>query len=107
METYLRMMFLKFRYRLSYDSLCREVADSITWRRFCRIPLKRQYGWDHTRLDTTKGARIWAGHGIPGPQPVKIAAWLANLANNQDQGNKMRPALGPLPPKLTVSGRSS
>src|SRR5258707_10166401 len=32
-------MFLKFRYRLGYESLCREVADSITWRRFCRIPL--------------------------------------------------------------------
>jgi IS5 family transposase len=39
METYLRVMFLKFRYRLGYESLCREVADSITWRRFCRIPL--------------------------------------------------------------------
>jgi IS5 family transposase len=32
-------MFLKFRYRLGYESLCREVGDSITWRRFCRIPL--------------------------------------------------------------------
>ena len=39
METYLRMMFLKFRYRLGYESLCREVTDSITWRRLCRIPL--------------------------------------------------------------------
>jgi IS5 family transposase len=39
MEVYLRLMFLKFRYRLGYDSLCREVTDSITWRRFCRIPL--------------------------------------------------------------------
>jgi IS5 family transposase len=39
METYLRLMFLKFRYRLGYESLCREVADSISWRRFCRIPL--------------------------------------------------------------------
>ena len=39
METYLRLMFLKFRYRLGYEALCREVADSITWRRFCRIPL--------------------------------------------------------------------
>src|SRR5215207_2220133 len=39
METYLRMMFLKFRYRLGYESLCREVADSIGWRRFCRIRL--------------------------------------------------------------------
>lgn len=39
MEVYLRLMFLKFRYRLGYESLCREVSDSITWRRFCRIPL--------------------------------------------------------------------
>ena len=39
METYLRLMFLKFRYRVGYESLCREVADSISWQRFCRIPL--------------------------------------------------------------------
>ena len=39
METYLRLMFLKFRYRLGYEVLCREVADSISWQRFCRIPL--------------------------------------------------------------------
>ena len=39
METYLRLMFLKFRYGLGYESLCREVCDSITWRRFCRIGL--------------------------------------------------------------------
>lgn len=37
-ETYLRMMFLKHRYRLGYESLCREVTDSISWSRFCRIP---------------------------------------------------------------------
>jgi hypothetical protein len=30
METYLRLMFLKFRYRLGYELLCREVADSIS-----------------------------------------------------------------------------
>jgi IS5 family transposase len=39
MQTYLRLMFLKFRYRLGYESLCCEVSDSIGWRRFCRIPL--------------------------------------------------------------------
>jgi IS5 family transposase len=32
-------MFLKFRYGLGFESLCREVSDSITWRRFCRIAL--------------------------------------------------------------------
>jgi transposase, IS5 family len=34
METYLRLIFLKFRYRLGYETLCREVSDSITWRCF-------------------------------------------------------------------------
>jgi transposase, IS5 family len=38
-ETYLRMMFLKHRYRLGYETLCREVADSLSWSRFCRVPL--------------------------------------------------------------------
>src|SRR3954454_12949962 len=36
-ETYLRLMFLKVRHRLGYESLCAEVADSISWRLFCRI----------------------------------------------------------------------
>jgi len=38
-ETYLRLMFLKHRFRLGFEPLCREVADSISWQRFCRIPL--------------------------------------------------------------------
>jgi transposase, IS5 family len=38
-ETYLRLMFLKYRYKLGFEPLCREVADSISWQRFCRIPL--------------------------------------------------------------------
>ncbi len=41
-ETYLRLMFLKYRYRLGFEPLCREVADSISWQRFCRIPLGLQ-----------------------------------------------------------------
>jgi transposase, IS5 family len=42
MESYLRLMFLKHRYRLGYESLCAEVSDSISWRRFCRIRHRRQ-----------------------------------------------------------------
>ena len=38
-ETYLRLMFLKYRYKLGFEPLCREVQDSISWARFCRIPL--------------------------------------------------------------------
>ena len=29
-ETYLRLMFLQYRYRLGFEPLCREVADSIS-----------------------------------------------------------------------------
>ena len=39
METYLRMMFLRFRYRLGFETLCAEVTDSFAWRRFCRIAI--------------------------------------------------------------------
>jgi hypothetical protein len=39
MQTYLRLMFLKHRYRLGYQTLCAEVADSISWRRFCHIDI--------------------------------------------------------------------
>src|SRR5271169_3660294 len=37
-ETYLRMMFLRFRYKLGFETLCGEVSDSIACRRFCRVP---------------------------------------------------------------------
>jgi transposase, IS5 family len=40
-DTLLRLLYLKHRYGLGYESLCREVADSISWRRFCRIGLDR------------------------------------------------------------------
>ena len=40
-ETLLRLLYLKHRYGLGYETLCREVADSLSWRRFCRIPLDR------------------------------------------------------------------
>ena len=40
-DTLLRLLYLKHRYQLGYESLCREVSDSIWWRRFCRIGLDR------------------------------------------------------------------
>src|SRR5918994_3160300 len=53
-ETYLRMMFLKFRYRLGYELLCREVQDSISWQRFCRIPLGGQVPHPTTLVKLTR-----------------------------------------------------
>ena len=38
-ETYLRLMYLKHRYRLGYEMLVREVTDSLHWRHFCHLAL--------------------------------------------------------------------
>ena len=40
METYLRLLFLKYRFELGYAQLCVQVNDSLSWRRFCRIGLE-------------------------------------------------------------------
>jgi transposase, IS5 family len=62
-ETYLRMMFLKYRYRLGYEPLCREVSDSIAWRRFCRVPLDQAAPHPTTLMKITSrcGERAVAG----------------------------------------------
>lgn len=39
MDSYLQMMSLKFRGQLGFESLCRQVTDSISWRRFHGITL--------------------------------------------------------------------
>jgi hypothetical protein len=42
METYVRLMVLKARYRWGYRTLVAEVSDSIHLRRFCRISLSER-----------------------------------------------------------------
>ncbi len=63
METYLRLMFLKFRYRLGFESLCREVSDSITWRQFCRIGIDQPVPHPTTlmKLTTRCGSAVVDG----------------------------------------------
>src|SRR2546426_6736214 len=53
-ETYLRLMYLKHRYALGYETLCKEVADSFTWRRFCRIALDGRVPDPSTLMKLTK-----------------------------------------------------
>jgi transposase, IS5 family len=53
-ETYLRLMYLKHRYGMGYETLCKEVADSFTWRRFCRIALDGRVPDPSTLMKLTK-----------------------------------------------------
>ena len=62
-ECYMRLMFLKFRYRLGYESSCQEVADSISWRRFCRIPLDGRVPRARTLMKLTSRCGGRGGRG--------------------------------------------
>jgi IS5 family transposase len=74
METYLRLMFLKFRYRLGYESLCREVADSISWQRFARIPMGTPVPHPTTLMKITARCGDAAVAGLNEALLVKAAA---------------------------------
>jgi len=52
--TYVRMMYLKRRYKLGYESLVREVKDSFIWRRFCHLSLEDCVPDDSTLIKLTK-----------------------------------------------------
>jgi transposase, IS5 family len=73
METYLRLMFLKFRYRLGYQSLCREVADSISWQRFARIPFGTSVPHPTTLMKLTSRCGDTAVAGLNEALLVKAA----------------------------------
>lgn len=53
-ETYLRLMYLKHRYGLGYETLVKEVADSLSWRRFCRLALDGEVPHPTTLLKLTR-----------------------------------------------------
>jgi len=55
METYLRLMVLKMKYQLGYESLVEEVNDSVSWRRFCRISLSARVPDASTLIKLTNG----------------------------------------------------
>jgi IS5 family transposase len=64
METFLRMMWLKYRYRLGFSMLCREVTDSVSWSRFCRIPLGGPVPHDSTLKKLAKRCGPGAIEGL-------------------------------------------
>ncbi|HZA84157.1 MAG TPA: ISNCY family transposase [Actinomycetes bacterium] len=83
-DTLLRLLYLKHRYGLGYESLCREVSDSISWRRFCRIGLDRPVPHPTTLVKLVRRA---------GPEVIAQlnAALLEKLADDRLlRGRKLR-----------------
>ena len=88
LETYLRLMYLKHRYAMGYETLCREVSDSFTWRRFCRVGIDGRVPDPSTLIGADEAA--WAG-ACRGAQRGAVAACgraagvaLAALAGRHD-----------------------
>lgn len=52
--TYLRLMYLKDRYQLGYETLVDEVEDHIKWRKFCQIPLDKKVPESTTLIKLTQ-----------------------------------------------------
>jgi len=53
-ESYLRLMYFKHRYQLGYETVVSEVADSLSWRRFCRLSLDAEVPHSTTLLKLTR-----------------------------------------------------
>jgi IS5 family transposase len=54
-EVYVRLMYLKFRYKMGYETLVAEVDTNISWRLFCRLGLASQVPDASTLSKLTKG----------------------------------------------------
>ncbi len=104
METYLRLMFLKFRYRLGFESLCREVADSISWQRFCRIPFGTRVPHPTTLMKITTRCGEDAVAGLNEALLAKAARQAA--AHRQGPRRHHRhPGRGGLPDRFRSAGQ--
>jgi len=53
-ETYLRMIYLKRRYQLGYETMVKEVRGSFAWRRFCHLSQEDPVPDDTTLIKMTK-----------------------------------------------------
>jgi transposase, IS5 family len=53
-EVYLRVMYLKYRYAMGYESLVKEINENTNWRTFCRLHLDDRVPESTTLRKTTK-----------------------------------------------------
>jgi len=81
---YLRLMYLKFRYQMSYEVLVKEVSDSYKWRRFCHLPLSGRVPDDKTLIKLT------GRYGEEGVRAVFDAVVRRAVEAKVIRGRKMR-----------------
>jgi IS5 family transposase len=91
-ECYLRLMFLKFLYRLGYESLCAEVSGSISWRRFCQIPMDGRVPHPTTLMKLTTRCGETPAEGLNEALPARAAGQKLLRAGRVRAGTTVIPA---------------
>src|SRR5215831_16865304 len=99
-EWYLRLMLLKFRYRLGFESRRAEVSDSISWRRFCRIPLDGRVPHPATLMKLTTRCGADAGDGL------NEALWAKAAGHKLLQVSRLRADTTVVPAKVAYPADS-
>lgn len=82
--TYLRMMYLKYRYQLGYEVLVKEVSDSFAWRRFCHLSLEEKVP------DSTTLIKLTHKYGDETVRALNEALVLKLKENKVVRGRKLR-----------------
>ena len=82
--TYLRMMYLKYRYQLGYEILVKEVKDSFAWRRFCHLAL------DECVPDSTTLIKLTHKYGEETVKTLNEALVLKLKESKVVRGKKLR-----------------
>ena len=82
--TYLRLMYLKYRYQLGYEALVKEVKDSFAWRRFCHLSL------DEKVPDSTTLIKLTHRYGEETVKALNAALVLKLKADKVVRGKKLR-----------------
>jgi IS5 family transposase len=82
--TYLRMMYLKYRYQLGYEVLVKEVKDSFAWRRACHLSL------DESVPDSTTLIKLTHKYGEETVKALNEALVLKLKESKVVRGKKLR-----------------
>ena len=82
--TYVRMMYLKRRYQLGYETLVKEVTDSFSWRRFCHLSI------DDTVPDSTTLIKLTHKYGEAIGHDLNDALVLKLKESKVIRGKKLR-----------------
>ena len=94
LETYVRLMVLKQRYRWGYRTLVAEVSDSIHLRRFCRISLSERMPDESTVRKLRAALEALRGDGAPASRGLHAGRTTKPVVETLSRNHPVNPGGG-------------